>query len=74
MDDARILHGGELSFGENQLVRIQAAGFGKNQWARTSEKVVADWMARQRWLENRRRVAENLLVGHVVGQEKIMMA
>ena len=45
-DDARLLHDGEFSFGNSQLVRIQAVGFGKNWRARTSEKVVADWMAK----------------------------
>ena len=47
-DDAHLLHGGELSFGNSQLVMIQAAGFCKNLWARTSEKVVVDWMVRRR--------------------------
>ena len=51
-DDARLLYGGELSLGNSQLVRIQAGGFGKNLWARMSEKVVADWMARQRGSKN----------------------
>ena len=48
VDDTRFLHGKEFSLGNSQLVRIQVAGIDKNQRARTSEKVVANWMARQR--------------------------
>ena len=31
MDDARLLHGGKFSFGDSHYVKVQAAGFGKNQ-------------------------------------------
>ena len=48
VDDTRFLHGKEFSLGNSQLVRIQVAGIDKNQRARTSEKGVANWMARQR--------------------------
>ena len=41
-------HGGKFSFGNSQLVRVQAAGFDKNQCARVSEKMVADRMTRWR--------------------------
>ena len=44
-DDAHLLHGKKFSFGNSQLVRVQAAGFGKNRWARVSGKMVEDWMA-----------------------------
>ena len=40
-DDARLLHRGEFSLGSSQLVRVQAAGFGKNLQAREGEKMVA---------------------------------
>ena len=45
---AHLLHGRELSFGHSQLVRVQAAGLGKNWWVRASEKMVANWMVRWR--------------------------
>ena len=35
-------------FGNSQLVRVQAAGFGKNRRARVSEKLVEDRMTRWR--------------------------
>ena len=50
-DDARLFHGGKFSFGNSQLVRVQAAVFGKYQRARVSEKMVADRMTRWRGSE-----------------------
>ena len=48
MDEACLFHGGKLSFGNGQLVRVQSMGIGKNWWARVSEKMVVDKMARGR--------------------------
>ena len=45
-NDARLFHSGKFSFGNSQLVRVQAVGLGKNQQARLSEKMVADRMTR----------------------------
>ena len=46
MDDSSFLHGGELSLGGSQLLRIQALRFSKHRRTRLSQQMVSDLMAR----------------------------